>query len=134
MASIKLIDCPHLDTYASKYNARVKNVRIDGQEYANLLDRDDVVLKDIVRGKLGSNDTELHAYVRAGPRETNFFDPKKTNAAIVTCGGLCPGLNDVIHHLYKTLFAVRSLQGVWYSRWMAGGLQHETSTSSGWQM
>ena len=105
-SSIKLIECPHLDTYASKYNARVKNVRIDGQEYANLLDRDDVVLKDIVRGKLGCNDMELHAYVRAGPRETNFFDPKKTNAAIVTCGGLCPGLNDVIHHLYKTLVRV----------------------------
>ena len=105
-SSIELIECPHLDSYASKYNARVKNVRIDGQEYANLLDRDDVVLRDIVRGKLGCNDMKLHAYVRAGPRKNNFFDPKKTNAAIVTCGGLCPGLNDVIHHLYKTLVRV----------------------------
>jgi 6-phosphofructokinase 1 len=32
----------------------------------------------------------------AGPRERLFFDPSKTTAAIVTCGGLCPGLNVVI--------------------------------------
>lgn len=32
----------------------------------------------------------------AGPREMIAFDPSKTTAAIVTCGGLCPGLNDII--------------------------------------
>jgi len=32
----------------------------------------------------------------AGPRERIFFDPPRTTAAIVTCGGLCPGLNDII--------------------------------------
>jgi 6-phosphofructokinase 1 len=32
----------------------------------------------------------------AGPREKLFFEPGKTTAAIVTCGGLCPGLNDII--------------------------------------
>ncbi|MGZ6292869.1 MAG: ATP-dependent 6-phosphofructokinase, partial [Syntrophales bacterium] len=32
----------------------------------------------------------------AGPRERIFFDPAQTKAAIVTCGGLCPGINDVI--------------------------------------
>ena len=32
----------------------------------------------------------------AGPREKIFFDPAKTTAAVVTCGGLCPGLNDII--------------------------------------
>ena len=44
----------------------------------------------------------------AGPREKIFFDPSKTKAAIVTCGGLCPGINDVIraivmelHHRYR---------------------------------
>jgi 6-phosphofructokinase 1 len=33
---------------------------------------------------------------QAGPREHIFFDPAKTKAAIVTCGGLCPGINNVI--------------------------------------
>src|SRR6478752_4531690 len=32
----------------------------------------------------------------AGPRRKNFFNPPETVGAIVTCGGLCPGLNDVI--------------------------------------
>ena len=32
----------------------------------------------------------------AGPREKIFFKPSRTTAAIVTCGGLCPGLNDMI--------------------------------------
>ncbi|MGA2178667.1 MAG: ATP-dependent 6-phosphofructokinase [Verrucomicrobiota bacterium] len=43
----------------------------------------------------------------AGPREKLFFDPKDTRAGIVTCGGICPGLNTVIrsaflelHHTY----------------------------------
>jgi 6-phosphofructokinase 1 len=39
----------------------------------------------------------------AGPREKLFFDSKKTRAGIVTCGGLCPGLNDVIRSLYLEL-------------------------------
>jgi len=44
----------------------------------------------------------------AGPRENTYFDPSKAKAAIVTCGGLCPGINDVIraivmeaHHNYN---------------------------------
>ena len=32
----------------------------------------------------------------AGPRDRIYFDPSKTKCAIVTCGGLCPGINDVI--------------------------------------
>jgi 6-phosphofructokinase 1 len=36
---------------------------------------------------------------RAGARETIFFNPKDTRVAIVTCGGLCPGLNDVVQGL-----------------------------------
>ncbi|QJT08463.1 ATP-dependent 6-phosphofructokinase [Oceanidesulfovibrio marinus] len=44
----------------------------------------------------------------AGPRHHLYFDPTKTKCAIVTCGGLCPGVNDVIraivmeaHHSYN---------------------------------
>jgi 6-phosphofructokinase 1 len=39
----------------------------------------------------------------AGPRAKLFFDPKATRAGIVTCGGLCPGLNDVIRSLFLEL-------------------------------
>jgi len=39
----------------------------------------------------------------AGPREQIFFDPVHTTAGIVTCGGLCPGLNDIIRGLVMQL-------------------------------
>ncbi len=40
----------------------------------------------------------------AGPRSHIYFDPVKTKAAIVTCGGLCPGINDVIRSIVLTLY------------------------------
>jgi 6-phosphofructokinase 1 len=39
----------------------------------------------------------------AGPRKKIFFDPKTTRAGVVTCGGLCPGLNNVIRSLFLEL-------------------------------
>jgi 6-phosphofructokinase 1 len=39
----------------------------------------------------------------AGPRAKLFFDPRQTRAGIVTCGGLCPGLNNVIRSLFLEL-------------------------------
>jgi len=39
----------------------------------------------------------------AGPREQTFFEPARTTAGIVTCGGLCPGLNDIIRGLVMEL-------------------------------
>jgi 6-phosphofructokinase 1 len=39
----------------------------------------------------------------AGPRAKLFFDPQQTRAGIVTCGGLCPGLNNVIRSLFLEL-------------------------------
>jgi 6-phosphofructokinase 1 len=39
----------------------------------------------------------------AGPRPKLFFDPAQTRAGIVTCGGLCPGLNNVIRALFFEL-------------------------------
>jgi 6-phosphofructokinase 1 len=44
------------------------------------------------------------SFENAGPRKKIFFDPKKTKAAIVTCGGLCPGLNNVIKGLVENLY------------------------------
>lgn len=40
---------------------------------------------------------------RSGPRKTIYADPATTTAAIVTCGGLCPGLNDVVQNIVFTL-------------------------------
>lgn len=56
----------------------------------------------IVRDPKASPSEEL-LFELAGPRAKLYFDPKHTRAAIVTCGGLCPGLNDVIRSLFFEL-------------------------------
>lgn len=42
-------------------------------------------------------------FEKAGPREKIYFDPARVTAGIVTCGGLCPGLNNVIRSLVMSL-------------------------------
>lgn len=60
-----------------------------------------------------------------GPREKIFHDPNWTRAAIVTCGGLCPGLNDVIKGLVQVLhfdYGVKSILGIRYGyKGLVGG-------------
>lgn len=56
-------------------------------------------------------------FEKAGPREKIFFDPAKTRVAIVTCGGLCPGLNNVIRSVFNELFhnyGVKDVLGIRY--------------------
>jgi 6-phosphofructokinase 1 len=53
----------------------------------------------------------------AGPRSHIYFDPSKVHCAIVTCGGLCPGTNDVIRAIVLELYylyGVRHIYGVRY--------------------
>lgn len=61
--------------------------------------------------------TDLGELEKAGPREKLFFAPGRVHAAIVTCGGLCPGLNDVIRSIVMTLwkqYGVRRISGIRY--------------------
>lgn len=58
---------------------------------------------------------EPASFESAGPREKIFFDPAKTRMAIVTCGGLCPGLNDVIRAIVMVSwyrYGIRSILGI----------------------
>jgi 6-phosphofructokinase 1 len=56
----------------------------------------------------------------AGPRAKLFFDPSQTRAGIVTCGGLCPGLNNVIRTLF---FELHRTYGVTEVLGFRGGYQ-----------
>jgi 6-phosphofructokinase 1 len=58
--------------------------------------------EQILRGPQGVPASDLE-FELAGPRARLFFDPGQTRAGIVTCGGLCPGLNDVIRSIYLEL-------------------------------
>lgn len=53
----------------------------------------------------------------AGPRQRIFFAAKNVTSAIVTCGGLCPGINDVIRSIVMQLFyryKVTRIEGIRY--------------------
>jgi 6-phosphofructokinase 1 len=78
---------------------------------------DRVLLDDTVAGvaSRGVPADRLPGMEPCGPRRKIFFDPAKTRAAIVTCGGLCPGLNDVIAGLVRSLtyhYRVRRVVGI----------------------
>jgi 6-phosphofructokinase 1 len=63
-----------------------------------------------------------HQFELAGPRERLFFNPKETAAGIVTCGGLCPGLNNVIRSLFFELHYGYGVNEVFGFRGGYGGL------------
>ena len=48
--------------------------------------------------------TDPPAMEVAGPREKIFFEPSQLACGIVTCGGICPGLNDVIRSIVLSLY------------------------------
>ena len=58
----------------------------------------------------------------AGPREKLFFDPSKIACGIVTCGGLCPGLNDVIRSIVLSLYHHYGVKKVYGFRYGYEGL------------
>ena len=58
----------------------------------------------------------------AGAREKIYFDPEKLNCGIVTCGGLCPGLNDVIRTVTLALLWQYDVKKVYGFRYGYAGL------------
>ncbi|MCC8190838.1 MAG: ATP-dependent 6-phosphofructokinase [Planctomycetes bacterium] len=63
------------------------------------------------------NPESLPAMELAGPRRRIYFDPSKSRAGVVTCGGLCPGINNVIRGITFCLYhqyGVRKIYGFQY--------------------
>jgi 6-phosphofructokinase 1 len=92
--------------------------RIHGDMVANYVDEGEMVRRDPLARpgpQAGLNSSQL--LERAGPRDSIYFDPAAVKAGIVSCGGLCPGINDVIRSLVRCLwqrYGVRSIKGIRY--------------------
>ena len=86
-------------------------------EYNKLISVHECILADLVRrpNRTDPSSSSLKqvakAYVRAGPRSRLHFDPDNVNAAIVTCGGLCPGLNNVVREITNSLHRLYGIGG-----------------------
>ncbi len=91
-----------------------------GDSIVNYVDDSEVVLLNDSKIRLLANlknKRDIPAIEKAGPRKRIYFDPSKTRAAIVTCGGLCPGINNVIRSLVRTLtlgYGVKTIFGIRY--------------------
>lgn len=63
----------------------------------------------------GNAEDSTNLLEKAGPRELIYFNPAHVTAGICTCGGLCPGLNDVIRAVVRCLwnrYGVRRIRGI----------------------
>jgi 6-phosphofructokinase 1 len=61
--------------------------------------------------------TDLPAFELAGPRDKIFFDPRTLGCGIVTCGGLCPGINNVVRGIVLELvrgYGIKRILGFRY--------------------
>ncbi len=90
---------------------------VEGDDIANYVEDDEGVLFDLTMPREGGTRTwspdEL--LEPAGPRERIFFSPDHVRAGIVTCGGLCPGLNDVTRAIVRCLwhrYGVKRITGI----------------------
>ena len=87
--------------------------------YNKLITDHECILGEIIRKP--NMPTYTVSYMRAGPRRQLHFDPPTVSAAIVTCGGLCPGLNNVIREITNTLHQLYGIGGTVYG--IQGGYQ-----------
>ena len=94
----RLGDCTVPSPLASYVGGRATNQYYVGEDDRILFD--DTV--ELVRAR-GLPLDKLPSFETGGPRADLFFDPARTRVGIVTCGGLCPGLNDVIRALVLEL-------------------------------
>ncbi|KAK1430868.1 hypothetical protein QVD17_13947 [Tagetes erecta] len=103
-AGYVLEDVPHLTDYIPDLPTYPNPLRSNPaysvvKQY--FVDADDTVPQKVVVHKDGPRGTHFR---RAGPRQRVYFTPDEVHAAIVTCGGLCPGLNTVIREIVCALY------------------------------
>ncbi len=101
-----------------KYRSPLKN-------YSEFITDDDRVLYDISYSGTMASIKEGKPFVsveEAGPREKIFFNPSVTRAGIVTCGGLCPGLNDVVRNIVMALYYAYGVTRIFGFRYGYEGL------------
>ena len=72
-----------------------------------------------------SDNREPPSMEMAGPRERIYFDPSKLKCGIVTCGGICPGLNEVIRSIVMSLYFHYGVKSVFGFPYGYEGLSHK---------
>ncbi|KAK9142002.1 hypothetical protein Syun_011402 [Stephania yunnanensis] len=115
VAGYVLEDVPHLTDYISDLST-YPNPLQDNPSYSVVkqyfVNVDDTVAQKIVVHKSSPRGTHFR---RAGPRQKVYFETDDVHACIVTCGGLCPGLNTVIREIIcglNHMYGVKQVLGI----------------------
>jgi len=96
----------------------IKLSTVEGDFVANYVKDNEFIRYnvDVYAGEKDATEKQLSNLIeKAGPRELIYFNPAHVNAGIVTCGGLCPGINDVIRALVRCLYnryGVKRVRGI----------------------
>lgn len=113
-----MFDIERLDTPNIPSPLHLSTVK--GDNIFNFINDDDRLVFDISMENytscLQNQETPL-CLEKAGPRQQILFEPKNVTAAIVTCGGLCPGINSVIRGVVMALhyfYGVKKILGIPY--------------------
>lgn len=117
-AQVRIQDLPHLGDYLEEVpsfpNPLLKDKYIHPGEGFFVTESDMVMENIAVETQTLGKETQ-RLYHRAGPRSKVCFSPDEVRAAIITCGGLCPGLNTVIREIVDGLwfqYGVRDIKGI----------------------
>lgn len=103
-----------------KFKSPLQLSTVRGDNIFNFVSESDKLVFDISLDRYNkclSDGEEPQCLEKAGPRQNIFFDPKETTAAIVTCGGLCPGINNVIRGVVMGLhyfYGIKRIIGIPY--------------------
>lgn len=107
----------HIDTTIENLGQAKIPSPIGDQHYTS---DDDNILYNVFENdvvEMVKEGKKIPSFQRAGAREKIFFEPSISRAAIVSCGGLCPGINNVIRSIVMQLFyiyGVRDILGIRY--------------------
>lgn len=109
---IPTLGAPRIDSPLTKIREGVHKYSFaDDGDRVSIYDDPDYLAEFIRKNE------EIPAFEMAGPRKKIYFDPSKVKCALVTCGGLCPGLNDIIRSIVLELFhgyGVKNIFGIRY--------------------
>lgn len=108
-----------------KVKSPIRLSNIDGDFIFNYIEEGERILFDANLKNLQEckeKGEQPISFEKVGPLEHIFFDPGKTKVGIVTCGGLCPGLNNVIRGLVMELYYRYSVKRVFGFKYGYEGL------------
>jgi 6-phosphofructokinase 1 len=100
----------------AKIDSPLKSHGIPGEGGTRFISDDSRITVDVqvetMKGFI-KNNQPLPSFEQTGPREKIYFDPSKLKCAISTCGGLCPGLNDIIRSIVLELYHIYHVRNIY---------------------